>query len=934
MEIIEETALSTFSFAKFLMWKDLVDRTDDLRKNRLVKHLIDSPEKAYASLNASFQNPREMDRTRSPSDMISLLPADSSQLAACIAAAEGLDFVIVGPPGTGKSQTIANMIAQCLAVGKTVLFVAEKTTALNVVYRRLCSNGLESLCLELHSNKADRRNFVAQLKHSWETTNTFAESEWISINEKLKIRRDQLNSYVDALHKVYPNGLSAYKAFGTTIANSDRFAPKVAWQSINAHDDSDLQRLQELATELGRIYKSVKHLPVLQQVQNQEWSYTWQESLLSTANNLILSTKELKDSIKILLNCLSLDIPEVVDSDILAILSNSTNFLSESPELDSDLLHTENLRELHNAVEGLEISIAKYKVLETNSSAKFSAENIRLIPIDSIDNQWRQASASIFPWLGRRRVKKMIQSYIDIGVVDPKSNIESIRQMKRCLIDIETNLISGKKIGYSGLNSNTKEIKLKIEAAMNFKATYTALSQFTTDSASFSTKFSQVYSNEERVRTLNICTLRFKKAFQIFTTTFSEFEILKGEKQGISPRTSNLETLEDQATELIRSKNYLRDWSVWCKIRQNAINLGLEDFVVNLTNGSIDGIDTSHLFVLSYSRWWLPHVVDSDPILREFRLFQHEHSLNDFRELDELVRKATAARVSSILSHGLPEVQSVPRSSELGLLRHQMELTRPSKSIREIISLLPENFSKLAPCMLMSPLSIAQYLPAGKSPFDVVIFDEASQITTWDAIGAIARGKQTIIVGDPKQLPPTNFFGKNEDDDDEIIEHEKDLESILDESKASGLPVHDLRWHYRSRNESLIAFSNHHYYQNRLITFPSPSVIDRAVKFVHVDEGIFDRGKSRTNTIEARIVVSEATSRMKQWLLQPEDKRLSLAILTFNIQQQKLIEDLLDSERRLDPKLEWFFADDRIEPTIVKNLENIQGDERDLILFS
>ncbi len=340
---------------------------------------------------------------------------------------------------------------------------------------------------------------------------------------------------------------------------------------------------------------------------------------------------------------------------------------------------------------------------------------------------------------------------------------------------------------------------------------------------------------------------------------------------------------------------------------------------------------TEAAFHLGYARWWLPLAIDADPVLREFRRFQHEHAVEDFRQVDDLVR--AAGKVASVLAHGLPPIQGVPRQSELGLLRHQMELQRPSRSIREMIGGMPSSFSKLAPCMLMSPLSIAQYLPPDQALFDVVIFDEASQITTWDAVGAIARGRQTIIVGDPKQLPPTNFFGRNEDEE-EVEEHERDLESILDEAKTAGIPVRDLRWHYRSRNESLIAFSNHYYYQNRLITFPSPQVEDRAVSLRPVPTGVYDRGKSRTNKAEARAVADEAVKRMRSWLKLPEGDRPTIGVITFNAQQQSLIQDFLDQSRRDMPELEWFFADDRIEPTIVKNLENVQGDERDTILFS
>jgi very-short-patch-repair endonuclease len=263
-----------------------------------------------------------------------------------------------------------------------------------------------------------------------------------------------------------------------------------------------------------------------------------------------------------------------------------------------------------------------------------------------------------------------------------------------------------------------------------------------------------------------------------------------------------------------------------------------------------------------------------------------------------------------------------------------MGLQRPSRSIREMIGAMPESFGKLAPCVLMSPLSIAQYLPTHQALFDVVIFDEASQIATWDAVGAIARGHQTIIVGDPKQLPPTNFFGRNDGDDDSVPELDRDLESILDEAKASGLPTRHLRWHYRSRHESLIAFSNWHYYDNNLITFPSPVTQDEAVSLTFVPTGVYDRGKSRTNREEARAIAADIRVKLEGWLGLPEQQRPTIGVITFNIQQQGLIQDFLDDARRDNPALEWFFADERIEPVIVKNLENIQGDERDLIYFS
>ena len=193
--------------------------------------------------------------------------------------------------------------------------------------------------------------------------------------------------------------------------------------------------------------------------------------------------------------------------------------------------------------------------------------------------------------------------------------------------------------------------------------------------------------------------------------------------------------------------------------------------------------------------------------------------------------------------------------------------------------------------------------------------------------------RQSIIVGDPKQLPPTNFFGRTDEDADEHLEiHERDLPSILDEASASGLPLHQLNWHYRSRDESLIAFSNHHYYGQRLITFPSPATKSAAVQFHRID-GVYGRGVGRTNKIEARAVVKFVIERLENWASLPEDDRLSIGVITFNAPQQELILDL--QRRTIRPAhLEWFFSDEREEPVIVKNLENVQGDERDVMVFS
>ena len=238
---------------------------------------------------------------------------------------------------------------------------------------------------------------------------------------------------------------------------------------------------------------------------------------------------------------------------------------------------------------------------------------------------------------------------------------------------------------------------------------------------------------------------------------------------------------------------------------------------------------------------------------------------------------------------------------------------------------------KLTPCFMMSPLSVAQYLPADQS-FDVVIFDEASQITVWDAIGPIAHGRQVIVAGDQNQMPPTNFFAHSDDDPGGDVEYEGDLESILDEVIGAGLPKVGLNLHYRSRRESLIAFSNARYYDNKLITFPAPDVEDTGIS-LRAGDGFYARGGARHNQAEAKAVVAEIVRRLTH---QDESvRRQSIGVVTFNTEQQALIEDLLDRERDRQPEIEFAFSpDESVEPVFVKNLETVQGDERDVILFS
>ena len=301
--------------------------------------------------------------------------------------------------------------------------------------------------------------------------------------------------------------------------------------------------------------------------------------------------------------------------------------------------------------------------------------------------------------------------------------------------------------------------------------------------------------------------------------------------------------------------------------------------------------------------------------------------IEKFKELDQAFQTAARQEIYCRLAAKVPNfTREAATSSELGILQRAIHSGGRGLSIRRLFEQIPNLLPRLCPCMLMSPISAAQYLDPRREPFDLVVFDEASQLPTCKAVGALARGRDAVIVGDPKQMPPTSFFASSTVDEDNL--EVEDLESILDDCLALNMPSTHLLWHYRSRHESLIAFSNHQFYDNKLLTFSSVNDRESKVNLVHV-EGVFERGKSRCNQAEARAVVQELQRRCHD----PALSRLSVGIVTFNISQQNLIDDLLSEACARDPVLEnWAYNSP--EPLFIKNLENVQGDERDVVLFS
>ncbi|HBV85321.1 MAG TPA: DNA/RNA helicase [Desulfosporosinus sp.] len=405
----------------------------------------------------------------------------------------------------------------------------------------------------------------------------------------------------------------------------------------------------------------------------------------------------------------------------------------------------------------------------------------------------------------------------------------------------------------------------------------------------------------------------------------------KEEIKGIS-----MPALYDRVQKGLSSLSLLEEWIDFRNARTNCINEGLGDYIEQIVQLNIKVEYIIPMFKKRFYRLWLDAILPKYPAVLNFRRRVQERTIDEFVYLDKLQFDIAKARIKKKLIDALPSFDRVTSGvDELNILKRELSKQRRIMPIRKLFRAIPNLLLTLKPCLMMSPLSVSLFLEAESYNFDTIIFDEASQVCTENAIGAISRGKQVIIAGDSKQLPPTNFFNAStsdtdfdNDDSDDEYDDTNAYESILDE--AGLLTERTLLWHYRSRHEHLIAFSNAKIYKNNLITFPANAdkLPDNGVEYVHVAEGFYDRGGKKGNVIEAKRVAELIIEHFKRF------PNRSLGVITFGEVQQQAIDTILRQMRKENHRLETFFNEDNEEAFFVKNLENVQGDERDTIIFS
>ena len=707
--VVPDAALGHFSFGKFVMWKDLSSRADHLAAHPFVAHLM----KGGGDYDDGVEvfPPEDVSAHVKYGELFAPLSADSSQLAAVLYSASGKSFVLHGPPGTGKSQTITNLIAHNLALGRKVLFVSEKKAALDVVHRRLSSIGLKPFCLELHSNKSGKGEVLAQFKEALDFADKGVPNEWQRTVDQISACRAALDAPVAVLHKRQANGLTAYECFASRIAGGPK-PFKIEGCKVCNWSERDASDVRELVVQAAT-----------------DWRGTTAEA-------------------------------------VKALYPVAT--FAWNPDSEDDMR-------------------ARLAALRAKGSIA-------------------RGVSVLFGGGGALRYGPGLVGRLD---------------------------------GFGA------DFAAKLDAAI----------------------------------------------------------AAMGESRGVMRYRESA----NKAASRIGGA-----------------------FSAALADGSLDPQAAGETFDRSLEEATLAEILRNEPSLASFAGLRREEQITEFRRLDaeyaELAKHAVRARLAAALPLG--RLGDCPDGCELGLIRRECAKKARQKPVRHLLAEARGVIGRLKPCFLMSPLSVAQYLPA-EATFDVVVFDEASQIPVWDAIGVIARAKQCVVVGDPKQMPPTNFFQKGEAGEDE--DGAEDLESILDECLAAGLHSAYLSWHYRSRHESLIAFSNHNYYDDRLCTFPAAKSSPRlGVAYHYVENGVYDAKASRTNRAEAEALVDYVFERLSD----PAWKRRSAGVVTFSMAQKELIEDLFEERRAANQTFENFFTDDADEPFFVKNLENVQGDERDVILFS
>lgn len=922
-------ALSLFNFSHFVMWNDLKTHRQEMMNHPVIASFVYGEKKWNSSEN--LLSPEEMDAKLSPIDLAAPLPCDSSQIKAIVDAEKGESFILDGPPGTGKSQTIANMIVNFLYHNKKVLFVAEKEVALDVVKKRLDELKLGQYILELASLGTPKSEILANYASLLEFGPTIADSRFSGTSEEIMEKRKELNDLMNKLHNKGEYFLSPYEAIILYLENEKSYTtdkiPLSYLKDLNYRTFQEtIEAIKEVA-RLGSLFSNYHSSPFLP-FQNRDYSLSYREAIkekLITFNRLINDLRLasynafLKTGIKSLSN--------TNISCYLAIIAKLQSGITLNSSLFEESLF---LNKKETILKGAETYLEKEK-LRIELLSTFT-ERTFLLDASALKKEANNAYNAGF-FRKRRAISSFWKSLYPKNKKAPKKLEEVLPLLDALLAYKEKNdLLNSidnysqkvlKEYDFSNLESIKNSYSL-LSGRLVILETFNKMNLTPEERTSFSSFLIEAGDGvifTDRNEKLKVLYEEFLSQSKDLKENY-EFDIsLLGDDQayfsylheklndalasiGRLSEWNNLLIAIDKASGLVPIS--IKDSFLEGRIKEeNLVSSFLADVSFNLLTLLLSerGIST-----LSYEK--------TISLIEEYR--------KDILRFQSLSIEETASRISSSFPQGAANFAHSTKAYQLSKLAKN---GGRGATLRSIFHEYKDLISLLTPCFMTSPATLAQYLDPSDYHFDVVIFDEASQIPTSEAIGALFRADSFVIAGDKEQMPPSNYFvttlGGN-DEGSSLRSLDEDLESLLDDALVLHLPRKRLSWHYRSNHESLIAFSNNRFYDNTLLTFPSPKEEKASLSF-HLIKGAYEKGRG-INRPEAKAIVSEIIRRLKN----PSLRKYSIGVVTFNEAQQNLVEDLLEKELALNPRLSSLPGGEKI---FVKNLENVQGDERDVILF-
>ena len=901
-EIIDECKIGIFSFLKINMYEDLKNNAETILENSNVQAILGDAQPGNTGFSGEERN------VNNPLiDLHTVVAADSSQIEAIEMAKSGKSFVLQGPPGTGKSQTITNIIAECLHDGKKVLFVSEKQAALNVVFDKLKKAGLADFCLELHSHKANKRAVIEELNRTLEIPKSTVST---SAQEEIRQKREaqiKLDDYASALHKKRDViNKSLYQLFESY--SSERSCPdlQIALKAIENRGSDYLLHAVRLLEQY------VEYIPsVGQNYKNNAWygfnspqiSYDERNQFQQDLLQLLQGYRELQQTatrIREQYNTPELDYAQTIkwqsvlkytgESNVItpSLLSRDSfeyalPYLTQLREISEEIVPTRNRILDHLKSEA--IQELDGKDLYTKLTGQFSGLFSRLFGGD-----YKNLIAGIQPFVINGDKLKYQQA------VSLSEDLMKLQDSTHTFEETESHIHGSLGSCYNGPDTDWDHVMASLNVLRSF---------FDQDTSKFGTLSSMEAEQFYKTQPL------FQKDAHLLAEEIQVVEEMKDrvqrffEKEELDLEKNSYDYCIQKLQGCSADFDKLGNWISFMGLLDQLSKADLNHYIDYVLNKQIKAQDIVGTYRKAFYKQWIEYIIFSVPELASFSRVKQDQAVQSFISKDNLQYEISKVQIKSELSQQRPNLDMVAGGSAVAILRREGQKKRKQLPIRKLLSETGELVQILKPCFLMSPLSVSTFLESEKISFDTVVFDEASQIFPQDAIGTIYRGKQLIVVGDSKQMPPSNFFSSSTDidDDDEEIGDIADFESILDIC-SSVFSTERLAWHYRSHYEQLIAFSNANFYNNNLVTFPSSAKDHKGIGVdYYYANGIFDR-KSKTNRVEAEFIVDLVYKNIE------EHPERSLGVVAFSVAQQNLIDKLLSKKREADPSYEWFFKAD------------------------